>query len=118
MEKLQKLADRLQASIDFATEHNEDFEASSWAYEEGVLLSHNEAKLVVELVKNLSIHDVMQWVAVEDKLPKEMEWVLAYDTVGKQVRYMRRIDGLEWQMGQFSIRDVSHWMPIPKPPCE
>jgi len=59
MEKLQKLADRLQASIDFATEHNEDFEASSWNYQEGVLLNHNEAKLVVELVKNLAIHNVM-----------------------------------------------------------
>lgn len=60
MNKLEKLADRLQASIDFATEHNEDFEASSWNYQEGVLLNHNEAKLVVELVKNLAIHDVVK----------------------------------------------------------
>jgi hypothetical protein len=67
--------------------------------------------------KILALFSVMQWVAVEDKLPKEMEWVLAYDAVGKQVRYMRRIDDLEWQMGRFSIRDVTHWMPIPKPPC-
>jgi len=58
MEKLQKLADRLQASIDFATKQNEDFEASSWNYQEGVLLNHNEAKLVVDLVKNLAIHVV------------------------------------------------------------
>ena len=60
MNKLEKLADRLQASIDFATEHNEDFEASSWNYQEGVLLNHNQAKLVVDLVKNLAIHDVVK----------------------------------------------------------
>ena len=58
MNKLEKLADRLQASIDFATEHNEDFEASSWNYQEGVLLNHNEAKLVVELVKKLTLTNV------------------------------------------------------------
>ena len=55
MDKLQKLVDRLQTSIDFATEQKEDFEASSWNYQEGVLLNHNEAKLVVELVKKLTI---------------------------------------------------------------
>lgn len=58
MDKLEKLADRLQASIDFATENNEDFDASSWNYQEGVLLNHNEAKLIVELVKKLTIPDV------------------------------------------------------------
>ncbi len=67
--------------------------------------------------KQCDIHVVMQWVAVEDALPEEFEWVLAYDAIGKQVRYMRRIDNLEWQMGRFSIRDVTHWMPLPKPPC-
>ena len=59
MDKLQKLADRLQASIDFATEQKEDFEASSWNYQEGVLLNHSEAKLVVDLVKKLNIHGVV-----------------------------------------------------------
>ena len=55
MNKLEKLAHKLQASIDFATEQKEDFEASSWNYQEGVLLNHNEAKLVVDLVKKLTI---------------------------------------------------------------
>jgi DnaJ-class molecular chaperone len=55
MDKLQTLANKLQTCIDFATEHNEDFEASSWNYQEGVLLNHNEAKSVVELIKNLTI---------------------------------------------------------------
>ena len=69
MNKLEKLADRLQASIDFATEHNEDFEASSWNYQEGVLLNHNEAKLVVELVKKLTLTDVVASVlCVSDEI--------------------------------------------------
>mgnify|MGYP003659855607 CR=1 FL=1 len=59
MEELQKLADKLQNSIDFAISLEEDLSASSWNYQEGVLLSHNEAKLIVNLVKNLAINNVV-----------------------------------------------------------
>ena len=72
MNKLEKLADRLQASIDFATEHNEDFEASSWNYQEGVLLNHNEAKLVVELVKKLTLTDVVK--SDSEQLQAYVKW--------------------------------------------
>ena len=58
MDKAELLKNRLQASIDFAVKMNEDFEAISWNYQEGVLLSHNEAKLVVELIKKLTLTDV------------------------------------------------------------
>ena len=60
MDKAELLKNRLQASIDFAVKMNEDFEASSWNYQEGVLLNHNEAKLVVELIKKLTLTDVVK----------------------------------------------------------
>jgi hypothetical protein len=60
MDKAELLKNRLQASIDFAVKMNEDFEAISWNYQEGVLLNHNEAKLVVELIKKLNLTNVSQ----------------------------------------------------------
>lgn len=64
MEELKKLADRLQTSIDFAIKHKEDLNASSWNYQEGVLLNHNEAKSVVELVKKFDLCAVVNCVYV------------------------------------------------------
>lgn len=55
MDKAQKLKDRLQASVDFAIEQKEDMDVSSWNYQEGILLTPNEAKLVIDLVKKLTI---------------------------------------------------------------
>lgn len=52
MDELKKIAERLQVSIDYAIAHNEDFNASSWNYQEGVLLNHNEAKLIVDLINS------------------------------------------------------------------
>ena len=69
MDKAELLKNRLQASIDFAVKMNEDFEASSWNHQEGVLLNHNEAKLVVELIKKLTLTDVSQ----------QRELLLAYE---------------------------------------
>jgi hypothetical protein len=73
MNKLEKLAHRLQASIDFATEQKEDFEASSWNYQEGVLLNHNEAKLVVDLVKKLNIPDVSNCATSMEEILNEAQ---------------------------------------------
>lgn len=50
MEKLENLKGKLQSSIDFAVEHNEDMEASGWGSQEGVLINHNDAKLIVEMI--------------------------------------------------------------------
>jgi len=95
MDKLEKLADRLQASIDFATEQKEDFEASSWNYQEGVLLNHNEAKLVVELVKKLTIPVVGGSTLIENnkKLKKALHQIYTMQDgwVGEHVDKTKKI---------------------------
>ena len=58
------------------------------------------------------------WISVKDRLPEELEWVIGYDSIGKQIRLTRKLEGDNWQMGAFSIKDVSHWMPLPDPPKE
>lgn len=56
---IEKLTKRLQDSIDFALDNEEDLDAASWNYQEGVLITVNEAKLLLDLVKNFSIPDVV-----------------------------------------------------------
>lgn len=59
MNKSELLKNRLQASIDFAVKMNEDLDSVSWNYQEGILLSCNEAKLVIELINKLTIPRVV-----------------------------------------------------------
>jgi hypothetical protein len=64
---IEKLTKRLQGSIDFALDNEEDLDAASWNYQEGILITVNEAKLLLDLVKNCSIPDV---VGRSEQLPK------------------------------------------------
>lgn len=56
---IEKLTKRLQGSIDFALDNEEDLDAASWNYQEGILITVNEAKLLLDLVKNCSIPAVV-----------------------------------------------------------
>lgn len=56
----------------------------------------------------------MEWISVEDKLPKET--VISYPFYHK-VRYVPS-DGC-WhyaESGGIYIHGVTHWMPLPEPP--
>ena len=57
-------------------------------------------------------NDGCKWISVEERLPAETYQVLAVDDEG-----WVEIDALgseDW----FSRRNVTHWMPLPKPPKE
>ena len=56
---IEKLTKRIQGSIDFALDNEEDLDAASWNYQEGILITVNEAKLLLDIVKNCSIPDVV-----------------------------------------------------------
>lgn len=71
----------------------------------------------------LNKHNVMRWVAVTEQMPKEGEPILASN--GKRVYYDITLqykdqfwihffgyDNDSWQ-----ANDVTHWMPLPEPPC-
>ncbi len=59
---IEKLTKRLQGNIDFALDNEEDLDAASWNYQEGILITVNEAKLLLDIVKNCSIPDVSKSV--------------------------------------------------------
>jgi hypothetical protein len=56
---IEKLTKRLQGCIDFALDNEEDLDAASWNYQEGILITVNEAKLLLDIVKNCSIPGVV-----------------------------------------------------------
>ena len=67
------------------------------------------------------IADVMQWVAVDKELPVEVRRVLAIMSSGL-VSVCYRWGG-EWYMNDKADTvetwgyEVTHWMPLPQPPC-
>jgi hypothetical protein len=78
---IEKLTKRLQGSIDFALDNEEDLDAASWSYQEGILITVNEAKLLLDIVKNCSIADVsfslrdkFATAVNELKLDKRVKW--------------------------------------------
>jgi len=70
--------------------------------------------------------EMMEWISVEDRLPKEDEQVLCIDTsegfaIGKYtITYQESID---WIMEPYQLHSVdnslyrvTHWMPLPPKP--
>ena len=64
---------------------------------------------------------VQEWISVKDRLPENNQWALCFmkdKSFGTfrvfQWNYVdwRWNDGNEW----FDEKDVTHWMPIPRPP--
>ena len=90
MDEAQKLKDRLQASVDFAIEQKEDMDVSNWNYQEGILLTPNEAKLVIDLVKKLTIPVVVgqseQLAEHECKFYVNAEWTALSCECGKRIK--------------------------------
>lgn len=51
MSKIESLQKRLQKSVDLAEKMEEDLDSASWIMQEGILLTYNEAKLIINLIK-------------------------------------------------------------------
>ena len=59
----------------------------------------------------------MSWISVKDRLPKsgkEVLFITGWKTMC--VGFYRDFSG--WSNGEFVGIDVTHWMPLPKPPKE
>ena len=63
---IEKLTKRLQGSIDFALDNEEDLDSASWNYQEGILITVNEAKLLLDLVKNCFQKEAIDEMSDED----------------------------------------------------
>jgi hypothetical protein len=75
--------------------------------------------------------DVNGWISVDERLPELGQKVLVWYDNGYEVAYLQKfeppklqypqfnnVEMFEWCFGDFEDFDVTHWMPLPKPPEE
>ena len=48
----EKLIVSLQRRVNFIVEEGEDLDSACWSYQEGILITGNEAELFIELLEN------------------------------------------------------------------
>jgi len=74
----------------------------------------------MNVTEQLRLHNVMQWVAIEDKLPPIEVDVLVWDELLGYVHICNRLDedgAFFWDESTQILDNVTYWMYLPKPPC-
>tara|TARA_R110001606_G_scaffold366696_1_gene521942 strand:+ start:254 stop:490 length:237 start_codon:yes stop_codon:yes gene_type:complete len=77
--------------------------------------------MTIETIKEqaelLGINVVMQWVACDNRLPEDEEIVLVYTYTGIDIYQFLDNQFYHYENGYVQNNVVTHWMPLPKPPC-
>ena len=77
--------------------------------------------MTIETIKEqaelLGINVVMQWVACDKQLPEQEEIVLVYTYTGIDIYQFLDNQFYHYENGYVQNNVVTHWMPLPKPPC-
>jgi hypothetical protein len=62
--------------------------------------------------------DSEQWTPVSERLPPDGAYVLGWETIHEAFLVVLRKDG-RWfyAQGRLAGWRVTHWMPLPEPPC-
>ncbi len=55
-----RILDDLKSSVEIAQDCNEDMNAVSWGMQEGVLISCNDAKLLIELIEKSEVDNILK----------------------------------------------------------
>lgn len=76
-DKIELLKNRLQASVDYSEKMNEDLDAVSWNYQEGILMSCNDAKLIVELLDRYN--EAIEALKLSNELLKKFKEIVNKD---------------------------------------
>lgn len=71
MKDAQDLIKRLERSVLFAECNNENMDDVSWGMQEGILISYNEAKIIIEALKDVSNEKTD---FIQDDQPKQKEY--------------------------------------------
>jgi hypothetical protein len=72
---------------------------------------------IKEQAELLGINVVMQWVACDKRLPEHEEIVLVYTYTGIDIYQFLDNQFYHYENGYVQNNVVTHWMPLPKPPC-
>ncbi len=58
----------------------------------------------------------MEWVNIENRLPKEGTWVLAFSRNQIEILFMDSNQPVFWLKNGDWDYEVTHWIPLPEPP--
>jgi hypothetical protein len=72
---------------------------------------------IKEQAELFGINVVMQWVACDKRLPEHEEIVLVYTYTGIDIYQFLDNQFYHYENGYVQNNVVTHWMPLPKPPC-
>ncbi len=90
------------------------------AYPESVSVQQALLKVWNETEQEqLRVGAVISWVAVEEKMPESGQCVLLYSPksgVGEGAWISAKGHFEQWRWNAI-LTNVSHWMPMPEPPC-
>lgn len=82
----------------------------------------NDEKLdkIVQIMEDEYERKRMEWISVNDRLPKDGEIVLTVKNKSREIQmYESRRNGWISKKGWFwSVGTVTHWIPLPEPPKE
>ena len=56
----------------------------------------------------------MKWISVEDRLPKNVSNILGYGN--GMIYWMFYNSNGNWCLENEHVENITHWMPLPKPP--
>ena len=81
-EQINKLKERLDISIQFSIDHNENLNVSSWNYQEGILLTPNEAKLFSDYlsIRQKINFDLLELLERYEAMKSLLEEITSNDT--------------------------------------
>ena len=71
---MKHLIKRLEKSVAFAEKEGENMDDVSWGMQEGILISYNEAKVVIEALKAFKISSNP---VLDDVLLEQSNWLMA-----------------------------------------
>ena len=59
-----------------------------------------------------------QWIIVEDELPDAGYWYLCWSRNQAEILFLDTAEPIMWLQDGDYLENVTHWMPLPKPPKE
>ena len=113
-----------EAAIAALTEFREDQMVFKYATTSDFLSARGEIERAVKVLESLPAADVepvKQWISVNDRLPEAGGYVVCIAKRNPFSRFMPMVARIEkngWvnPITEQYISEVTHWMPIPRPP--
>ena len=124
--KIEEIVDRLKTIVRDMLTNEEDMETKSFDYEEGIVISGNDAQLIMSALSKAEDKGDNGWISVEDRLPTENGKYLIWENDFDEAHFKNG----KWISTQPTNKSTSpylqsrfrqtlnptHWQLLPLPP--